>query len=134
MSLILYPTFKLKKFVTDRMTFYIANEHREFLKVDASQELKRDKLVEQVEKKEKDRDYLTDEAFQEERMLMHFSQNLSTEDTFLLNRVSEDVRYSALFIKSAYMVLYEVVELFCNKTYKTLPSNLLLSRLEFVLI
>lgn len=65
---------------------------------------------------------------------MHFCENLSTEDTFLLTRVSEEERYSALFIKSSYMVLYEIVELFSNPNFITGPSNLLLSRLEFVLI
>lgn len=132
--MILYPTFKLKNYVTDRMSFYVANEHREFLKVDTNISLSRSHLVEKMENKSKDRDYLDDDAFDEDRLLMHFSENLSTEDTFLLTRVTEEERYSALFIKSSYMVLYEIVELFCNKTFKTLPSNLLLSRLEFVLI
>jgi hypothetical protein len=117
MSLILYPTFKLKNFVTDRMTFYIANEHREFLKVDMYTILKRDDQVAIMEEKVEDRNYLKDEHFPEKRSLMHFEENLSTEDTFLLTRVTEEERYAALFIKSSYLVLYEIVELFCNKTF-----------------
>lgn len=94
----------------------------------------RQHIIDRLELAEDDRDFLTDKAFEEDRMVMYFSENLCTEDTFFISRISDEEKYAALFIKSSYAILLEVVDIFLNKTHITMPSNLLLSKLELLLI
>jgi hypothetical protein len=50
-----------------------------------------------------------------------------------LTRVSEEDKYSALYIKSTFMVLSEVVDLYADQNPFTKPSNILLNKLNEIL-
>ena len=59
---------------------------------------------------------------------------MSTEDTFIFTRISEEDCYSALFIRSSFSTLAEIANLFSETGFKTSPSNNLLANLEAILI
>ena len=130
----LYPTLKLENYIKNRLSFHIAtSKNKEFIKVDTSEHFRRKKLVHQRRSVNNEIYYLDDDAYEERRDSVEYSNQLTTQDTFSIIRVSEEEKESILFVKSSLKVLHEITNVFCNTVNKTIPNDYMISEAEKIL-
>lgn len=113
-----YPLVKLHETLQVGSSSFISNGEYQFLKVENSKTYTRDRLHARFMKKaEQDRDRfepLKESQINQRKFEINFSPGLSSKDTFLLKKVSDEEIYFVCYLRSAMQLLNHIAVFFKN--------------------